>query len=737
MWPSRFQFETEDVPVPATASWFAERLGKKGGGWLYGPLGTGKTYAVRKAVPGGIHVEVTPGALLGQRFAVDLALQLGPDGQSLLQAFHSEGLEASLAIAERAVNGHPLVVDAVSTLFVAASSLDEPAAMIWQDEKKSLLEWLRIRLDRSPTFLVSRQRPRDVDSALTHKAECPEKWPIRLIKADSGYRNWPDLAKLARNNPAILVLARALVPLLSADAFNGVVEQARDDDATPPALLEHLGQAFQASAPPSWQRVLSAVGAVGPIPRDVLEPSLHTGESDIRLEDQRVLDRLRDLKLIEERCGVLSLLPALVDAGAIRGLAPKEREKVLSTVAHRLLAPINDLRSLAPKHADRVLRAHAMFVELGDMGSAERTAALHVHGLVELAKRTSKNGLFQEAWHQYDGVLRMMESGSFCKSDRVGRRILSYVRHYRSQNGSRAGLLDDAGCLIQYQRSLEEWPENALWHQRVVETLVRLARPVEATQAVDRAYRLVEPHPRRDEFLRVRPAGTALREGFSLLALELIEPVLDAPAELFPEVADGCHAIIGDWEKGLPIAELPCRLEESAAEGRIVFHTPVTIYVRSKGDTWVARLDTPAIDGHAERPRAAIADLASRLAAETYRLVSTPSSDLGARDIRVKGRLLSVVDVLNSDVGLHHNAQRWIVGRIDGKVLAPTMRNLPPVEIPDALWPESTQGLYFALVPVYRDGSPSGPATRIEPAGSGRDLASLIELLGRMSEDAA
>ncbi|WP_275938658.1 hypothetical protein [Sorangium cellulosum] len=40
-------------------------------------------------------------------------------------------------------------------------------------------------------------------------------------------------------------------------------------------------------------------------------------------------------------------------------------------------------------------------------------------------------------------------------------------------------------------------------------------------------------------------------------------------------------------------------------------------------------------------------------------------------------------------------------------------------------------------MPVHRDGAPSGPATRLEPAGSGRDAGSLIALLAHMSGDAA
>lgn len=737
-----FKFETRDVPVQAT-KWVQERLAQRRGGWIFGRVGTGKSHAVRKAVQSGIRIDVTAGPLLGQRFAADLARQIDADGRTLLAAFRSEGLESSLLIAERAVNGHPFVVDGVDGLIPIASSLDDPATTLWQDEQAELLGWLRGRLDSSPTFLVGRRQPREVESCFEHTAS--RDWPIQLRQTKGGYRNWPHLGDLANGNPAVLTLARALVPLLPAPAFNALVDQAREDEATVLVLLQRLGQAFLSSAPPSWQKLLSLVGALGEIPRDTLIRVLDRAadaapvgrEPEPLAEELLALDRLSELKLIEERSGVLSLLPALVDAGALRPLTAKERENLLPTVADALLAPINDPRSLAPEQADRVLRAHAIYVELGNMTRAEQTAVLHVHGLVDLARRTSLNEHYREAWQQYDQILRMMESGPWSIGDRIGRRLLSYVRHYRSRDGALANMLDDATCLVEYRQALADWPENALWHQRVIQSLIRLARPIEAAQAVYEAYKRVEPHPRRDELLRVRPAGTAQRSGLPLLSLELIESLLDLSDDLYPEVVDGCAALLRRWEKGLAVSELPFHPEQSDSEGCLVFHAPVQLEVRRAGETWVARLHGVASEGRAELPRAAIEALTRYLAGEAHRLFTTPSSNLGVKDVRLKGRLLSLMDALNSDIGIEHSAERWIVGRIVGNEMVPTMRHLPPIEIPSGLLPESTKGLYFARVPVHRDGIPSGPATKLENAGSSLDTSALLELLARMSEDAA
>lgn len=420
--------------------------------------------------------------------------------------------------------------------------------------------------------------------------------------------------------------------------------QASEDEATVPVLLQRLGQAFQSNAPPSWQELLALVKAVGELPRDVLHRLFQRRagvapggrEPELMANEQSTLDRLRELKLVEERSGVLSLLPALVDAGAIRGLTQREREELLPAVAHQLIAPVNDVRSLAPEDADRVLRAHAIFVEIGNISLAERTAVLHVHGLVDLARRTSLNERYSEAWRQYDALLRMMQSGPWSRDDGMGRRLLSYVRHYRARDGALAGMLDDAACLVEYRQALADWPENALWHQRFIEALIRLGRSIEAMQAVSEATEHVAPHPRRDELLRVRPARTALRSGLPLLSLELIEPVRFLSEDLHPEVADGCRGLLRRWEQGVPVAELPFPLHGGNAEGCIVFHVPVEVIIRPwyVSGSWVARLhgvgrESPA----AQSPHVAIQALALDLADETRRLVSTPSSKLGDKDV--------------------------------------------------------------------------------------------------------
>ncbi len=755
---STFRFETSDVPVPLTG-WVEQQLVNKVGGCVIGRTGTGKSHAVRKALPAAnLYVDVRASdSLLSQRFVADIARQVGifgTEGKPILEAFRSDGLEASLHEAERAVNGHPFVVDGVDALRASPASLDEPATILLRDEKQTILTWLRDRLSHSPTFLIGGRNVPDVDPQFMRLHRPPESWPIRLIDAPDGYRDWPLLATLANNNPAILTLARTLVPLLPAAEFNSLIEieQASDDEPTWVVLLHRLGQAFQASAPPSWQKLLSIINTLGEVPRDVLAPLLD-GRADmpqatspygflvetLRLlhdEDRSALGILQRRKLVEEHNGRLSVLPALVSARALRSLTESERTQFLPAIAQQLLASVNDPRSLLPDQADRVLRAHSIYVGLGDLNQAERTASLHVHGLVDLARRTSLNEQYAEAYDQYDRIFGMMQSGPWGKQGQVGGRLFSYVRSYRTLNGSLAGRVDNATCLDEYRQALTEWPDNALWHQRIIETLLRLGRPIEAKQAIQEAYEHVAEHPRRDDFLRARPARTALRANLPLVSLEFIEPIIDAASDVDPEAASNCEFVLREWEQGFELDELPFQLAPGI-EGRLVFHILEKVQLRKSRGGWNAKLYRLFMEREAPRPRESIEALVVHVATEAKRLISAWTSDLSDKDIRLKGRLLSVVDALNSDIGLQRDTERWIVGRIVGKQLIPTMRELPPVQIPDALLPESTEGLYFVQVSMHRDGIPSGPVMKIEPAGSGRGTRDLVEFLRRMSMDAA
>jgi hypothetical protein len=732
-------FEIDDVPVETTR-WVREQIQQNRGGWIYGPIGSGKSHAVRAAEPKAIRVDVVPGPLLGQRFVADLARQLGPDGRRLLEAVKREGIAAALEIAEAPVNGHPLIVDTAEHLLLQPVDVDAPHRELWQADTSALRGWLEGRMEGSPTFLVSEWSPGPKPFRFQHRA--PTQPPIRLRQPSADLPIWERLASRAQHNPGALILARALVVVCRAEAF-ALLAEAKEDDMDVATFLSRLGQAFRSSVPRSWQRALALLAALGEVPRDAVEPivvgraGIDAGAHEPPDPEQAlaVLAKLRELELVKEQDGRLSVLPVLHRFG-VRPLTEQERTELLPAVGHQLLARVNDVRSLEPELADRVLLAHSIFVASGDVSNAERTAALHVHGLVELARRSSLDERFADACRQYHGILRMLRSSELGTSDRAGLRLCSYVHHYYAWNGSRAGILDDAACLEAYEHAVEDWLDNALWHQRVIQTLVRLGRVVEVRRAVARGEVQVKDHPRKEELLRVRPARTALNVGTLLLSLELIDPIIDVSADEYPEVADGRDALLRRWEQGLPCLALVFSAEGGTVEGSVKLLQPTEVRVyRSSG--WAAELPALWKEASGERPVEALEALARELGEEVRRLVSTITPDLSEPEIRRKGELLSYVDALNSDIGLRHEPDRWVIGRIEGQRLIPTMHRLPPVEIPPALMPETTEGMYIARVPVYRDGFPSGPAEALEPAGRGPSYRDLVDLLERMNGGAA
>ncbi len=150
----------------------------------------------------------------------------------------------------------------------------------------------------------------------------------------------------------------------------------------------------------------------------------------------------------------------------------------------------------------------------------------------------------------------------------------------------------------------------------------------------------------------------------------------------------------------------------------VTFNDSVEVTVRAlNGERFAACVGVLAIEREADSADAAVEELAKWIGTEAARLISTPSTRLERGDVEIKGRILSVVDALNSNIGLLHPRRRWFLGVIDGNAFKPIRTDTPDVEIPPDMMPEATSGFHFALVPIHRDGTPSGPVEEIEPMG--------------------
>jgi hypothetical protein len=698
---------------------------------VYGAAGTGKTHAVRAATidKAPFWLRLREGPLLGAWFVVELASQLKKPGSILLQRLREGGLHAALEAAGPIMGSRPVVVDDYHRLERGPIDLDDPTPALWADEIEPVAEWLQQRSKRNAVVLVGGNKATFTSVGCYHKP--PDTPPIQIEGSSDLVHRWRDFTeKVARKNPGVLVLARAFLSLAGTHAFNEMASQVWYEFGAS-QLLRVLSARLMRVIPPHWQRVLSVLNFVESCPRVVLEAAL---SSAARLEmadssEPSPLDRLIDLGLVETRGGMLTV--ASFVSSAIR--APTEEEKVtlVRPLTERILHPVNSLSSMEPPDARDVLHAHAIYVALSDFTAAERTARLHLHGLIDLARRTSLSGDRNQAWRQYDAIHFMLKGGGWQVRTSQDRKTRSYVVHYRTWNGVEADHLDLEGALSGYTEAVSDWPENALWRQRKLQCLLRLGRVKDFRDELRAAYRCVPEHPRRDELLRIRPSATAMDAGQPELSLELLEPTLSLTEDEYPTAVDRRDALLHRWASGVALREL------SSPVGRLVFMGEVQARVTRTDSSWRASLPTAERSAEGKTPWAAMRTLISVLEEDVRVLVSTPSTRLSAAEVRRKGRLLALIDVLNSDVGLPIAADRWFVGRIEQGHLLPSMRGFDPIKIPDQLLPPNQEGLFLVRVPVSRDGRPSGLAEAIEPAGSANQSAArLVGILEKRRAEA-
>ena len=696
------------------------------GCFVVGSPGSGKSYAVSRAINGAgdaVWVDLAEGPYQQTRFFVDVARQV-QGGRDLLAAVAERNLDVARKRASDLINGRALIVDRAERLLEETNwSWDEPAEALWQSQQVDLAAWLRGRANER-TVLVGQHRPSDWPTQpIRHEA--PARLTVRPEKGSEGQGSWEHIANAVRRRPGGLALAQAALPFLTASAFDSLAKGLDEDaESNPVGIFRTLAEIIRERAPTSWHRVLTILEALDGGERELVE-QLVSGD------ERPALSALRRVGLIRERDGRLYALSTLIESGGLGRLGTADRHEVLVRTANHLRTQVNDLQTLDPEDADRVYRAHSLYVQAGEFDGARRTARLHVAGLIDLARRTSvEKRDWDNARLQYQAIRDLLAQHP--DESETGRQTLSYVKHYLVYNGDHGGALAPAEVLTGYEEAVRLWPGNALWQQRYVETLLRLGRVRDALSAVKTAYSDVDEHPRRDTYLRVRPAQAALSHGAALASLSLLEPVLDLISwDSDPEGASTLDDVMGRWAQGVQVRELPHE------GGVLIFKREIRVEAKKLADQWRARpVSFVAKPGWGILPTAALHDMAGKLVEEIQGLL-VPSHLLPDERVRRKSLLISRVDTLNSDLGLEHATHRWLLGRMEGRNLfVPVQRtDLEPVEVSGDLAPDGeTPGLFMARVPVFRDGYPSGSVEKLVPAGNGRSLEDLVTELARRSE---
>lgn len=690
-----------------------------------GPIGSGKSHAVRAAVNGAVWVNLDTGGAQVPRFFVDLARQVD-GGSAMLDLVARQRLREATKLADELLENRHLVVDRAERLVRREDTFwDDPLHALSAAQSAELTEWLCQR-SHTPTVVVSQHKLPDWRGwdAIVHHP--PSGWPLKLKRASGGFRDWERLAELIDERPGGMTLARAVIPLTGPLDFKQLLDEGAKlkEEGGPRQVLRLLADTLAERAPQSWRRVFTLVGALDGAPYTVIERVLDD-------DDLPALASLRRIRLIEERDGRLTVLPTLRDlAGA--ALESHDCDELLRRAAEHLLTRVNDPSSLDPVHADDVFRAHTLFVRGGDFINARRTARLHVAGLIELARRTSLNRDYVEARRLYGSILELLEHNRVDQTTVHGKRTVSYVLHYRGFNDERSSTTHSPEALADYRRSIELWPNNALWRQHEIEAFIERGDLRQAQEHIDDAYAHIDEHPRRDTILRARPARTAMRRHAPVFALEIIDGI-EIPFEQDPDGAELLAQIHRGWSDGVCSSALP------RSHGELLFRRPVRVSARKRGVGWRAQtLDFHSDLGRGTTALAALRSLADQLGDEAKALLSTPTHELEDDQVARKSELIAYIDPLNSDLDLAHATHRWLLGRIDDDSFVPLQRtDFDPIALPAEVRGEHPPlGEYMAKVPVYRDGQPKGPVEQLRPAGSGRSVQELMATLTELRQQA-
>lgn len=718
-----FDFQEENVHSTTTDE-VRQHLADGRACLVRGPIGSGKSHAVREAVNGAVWVNIDSGRDRVPRFFVDLARQVDRGGD-MLELVAQQQLGEATRLADELLGPRCLVVDRAERLGGNADlSWDDPLHALSTAQTTELTSWLCQR-SHSPMVVVSRQALWTWSGSvaqIVHRP--PANWPLKLKQASGGYRDWKRLTELIDKRPGGMTLARAVIPLTGASDFSQLLEQGARlaDEGGSHQVLRLLADTLAARAPLTWRRVLTLVGALDGAPSSVIESVLDD-------DDQPALASLRRIRLIEERDGRLTVLPVLRDfAGP--ALESTDCDELLRETAHYLLTRVNDPASLDPVNADFVFRAHTLFVRGGDFVHARRTATLHATGLIELARRTSIERDYVEARRLYDSILELLEHNHVDAMTDHGKRTLSYVVHYRGFNDERSSDLQSPEALSDYRRSIELWPDNALWRQHEIEAFIARGDRRQAKQRIDDAYAHIDEHPRRDTLLRARPARVAMRRD-PVFALAIIDGI-DIPFEQDPDGAELLAQIYGEWSRGLSLIAL------QRTHGELLFRTPTRVSAQKRGGWRAQTLDFHSDVGRGDTALAALRNLADRLGDEVRKLLSTPTHVLEDDQVMRKSELITRIDPLNSDLGLEHATHRWLLGRIEDDSFVPLQRtDFAAISLPPGVRGGlPAHGEYMAKVPVYRDGQPKGPVEQLRPAGSGRSLQELMATLTELRQEA-
>lgn len=721
MYATDYQFEFHDVEAKGFAE-LQERFSQGRGAVVDGAPGSGKSWSVAQIVNGAVWATVPDSPMAVARVLADIAEQVSEP--AVVGAYAEQGAAAACSVLDKALHGRTLVLDGLDRLarFKALDAFaDSDTRALWFDEADALKRWGLQRADETLTFVIGRHFP-DRDSLSIGE---PTKWAVKLRHSAKGLVPWENVAHRLRRRPGGLFLAAATLRLGGPGRLKAWLDETAD--ATVREAERALGHAFTEIAPNELQRLLALLSAAGEVEAKVLD-ELADGDESLPF----ALDLADELRLLERRDSRVRLAGHLKACRAVKSLRAAGGESLTRQLTACLLGRVNDRTSLQPLSARRVLDAHRLQLATGDIAGALTTARLHVGGLVTCARDHSMSA---ESPEDFDVARRLYGQIRGMLSEHAGLarpHVRSYVDHYHGYNGYRARTLGLGQVAADYDRAIEGWRENALWHARRVALAAERGDLALALSMQASAYMEVPDHPRRDPYLKVRAAAWASSAGAHVAAMRLLDDYQAPPnlSTIDAVAAQELYRLAHRWARGVRLERLT---DDAGVE--VVLTSPVDVRVEADGGEWLAQVHLLRPRGQGDTPWRAMTQLARALADECRTLIQTPTGRLERRDAAYKGVYLGLVDLVNSQVGLSFATHRWLLGTVSGAEFVPRQAELESIALPEALRPDTHQGYFLARVPIDRGGYPDGPVDRLVPAGAGDSLQDMLFILKRLAEE--
>ncbi|NJK31909.1 MAG: hypothetical protein HC927_05555 [Deltaproteobacteria bacterium] len=305
-----------------------------------------------------------------------------------------------------------------------------------------------------------------------------------------------------------------------------------------------------------------------------------------------------------------------------------------------------------------VLEAHRHFVHAQEFGRARTFARYGVGTLIEEARLLSLSREYERAAEIYDFIVDAGRRDAIP----IETRVQAYAQHYLHFNRARPDItLEPLGETISgYERSVELWPENALFWSRLVRAYFYAGQWGRALAALAEARRRVPEHPEKNFTLIARTVEGLIRRDRLLEAMMVWDDY--SPTNLRDQsVGQQLKAAVG---KGWKTKEL--RIPSSAVRpATIVFNRELYFMVEStKGGHWIAICSELEVQERGETPIAALRNLVERLRAEVKRLVKAFTHELDVDDRRRKQRLLAAIDIVTSQLIVAERETTWVYGKL-------------------------------------------------------------------------